>query len=170
MLCDICKKTDATIHLTQIVDGKMLKVDMCEACSKAKGVQDAAAFSLGELLSGFAPSAMEEPQMDAPGVQCPSCGMTQADFKKIGRFGCAACWEAFKEGLGPLLKAMHKSDRHVGKVPSKAAHTLVISEKIKELSEDLQKAVQDEQYEAAAALRDQIRSLEAKLKTHEASE
>jgi len=165
MLCNICKKAEATVHLTQIVEGKMLKVDMCEACSKAKGVQDSAPFSLAELLAGFAaPAPAAEAAPEGPGVQCPACGMTQADFKKIGRFGCAQCWIAFEEGLGQLLKAMHKGDRHIGKVPGKAAHTLVISEKIKMLSEQLQKAIREENYEEAAGLRDQIRLLETKLK------
>jgi protein arginine kinase activator len=166
MVCDICKKAEATVHLTQIVDGKILKVDMCEACSKTKGVQEAAAFSLAELLAGFAPAAPAEEvsQTEGPGAQCPACGMTQADFKKTGRFGCAECWTAFEDGLGPLLKAMHKGDRHVGKAPGKAAHTLAINEKIKELSDELQKAVRNELYEEAASLRDEIRLLEAKLK------
>jgi len=164
MLCDICKKAEATVHLTQIVEGKILKVDMCEACAKAKGVQDSAAFSLAELLAGFAPEpTAEESQTEAPVLRCPSCGMTQADFKKIGRFGCAQCWTTFQEGLSALLKAMHKGDHHVGKVPGKAAHTVVINEKIKQLSEELQKAIRNEQYEEAALLRDQIRMLEKKL-------
>ncbi|MBM3859069.1 MAG: excinuclease ABC subunit B [Verrucomicrobia bacterium] len=165
MLCDICKKADATVHLTQIVEGKILKVDMCEGCSKTKGVQDSAAFSLAELLAGFTPPATEEEKpVEGPGIQCPACGMSQADFKKMGRFGCAQCWTVFEDGLGPLLKAMHKGDRHVGKVPGKAAHTLVINEKIKQLAEQLQKFIRDEQYEEAAAIRDEIRTLETKLK------
>jgi len=170
MQCDICKKADATVHLTQIVEGKILKVDLCEACSKTKGVQDSAGFSLVELLAGFAPpaaattEAAEQGKAEAPGPKCPSCGMSQADFKKLGRFGCAECWETFSEGLGPLLKAMHKSDRHIGKVPGKAAHTLVINEKIKDLSDALQKAIRSEKYEEAASIRDEIRTWETKLK------
>ena len=169
MICDICKKADATVHLTQIVEGKILKVDLCEPCAKSKGVQDAAGFSLAELLGGFAPAAAasatsEETQSESANVSCPTCGMSQADFKKIGRFGCAQCWETFSDGLAPLLKAMHKSDRHIGKVPGKAAHTLVINEKIQLLSDELQKAIRGEKYEAAARLRDVIRTLEAKLK------
>jgi protein arginine kinase activator len=162
MLCDICKKAEATVHLTQIIEGKMIKLEMCEACSKVKGMQDVIGFSLGDLVGGLA--AMEETKAESPGIKCPSCGMMQADFKKIGRLGCATCWETFGAGLGPLLKAMHKSDRHVGKVPSKAAHTLVISEQIKELVEELQKAVKAEQFERAAQLRDEIRGLEGRLK------
>jgi len=163
MLCDICKKNEATVHLTQIVDAKMLKVDLCEACSKAKGVQESAGFSLADLLVGL--GSAEEIKTESPGVRCPVCGFTQADFKRTGRLGCSMCWETFEAGLSSLLKAMHKSDRHVGKVPGKAAHTVVISEKIKELSHELGKAVSAEKYEEAAQIRDQIRELESKLKT-----
>ncbi len=168
MLCDICKKSDATVHLTQIIEGKIIKVEMCEACSKTKGMQDAIGFSLGEL-AGAVGAASDEAKSEAPGPPCPGCGMTPADFKKIGRFGCAQCWETFEPGLTPLLRAMHKSDRHVGKVPSKAAHTLVINEQIKELTEELHKAVRSEQFERAAQLRDEIRALEGRLKQEKIS-
>ena len=162
MTCDICKKHDATVHLTQIVEGKMLKVDLCDACAKTKGVQESAGFSLADLMVGL--GSAEEIKTETPGLRCPACGFSQADFKKTGRLGCAVCWEKFESGLAGLLKAMHKSDRHVGKVPSKAAHTVALSEQIKGLVADLDKAVQDEQYEQAARLRDQIRELETKLK------
>lgn len=161
MVCDICKKNEATVHLTQIIDNKMLKIDLCEVCSKAKGLQEATGFSLADLQVGL--GAGDEISTDI-GAKCPVCGFTQADFKKTGRLGCSACWETFEPGLATLLKAMHKSERHVGKVPSKAAHTLVISERIKELSDDLEKAVREEKYEDAAHIRDQIRQMESKLK------
>ena len=162
MLCDICKKVEATVHLTQIVDGKMLKVDLCESCAKEKGVQEAAGFSLADLLVGL--GAAEEIKVESPGAQCPVCGFTQADFKKTGRLGCSACWETFEAGLASLLKAMHKGDHHVGKVPAKAMHTLALSGKVQELSEQLEKAVREEKYEDAAQIRDEIRELESKLK------
>ena len=162
MVCDICKKAEATVHLTQIVEGKMLKVDLCENCAKEKGVQEAAGFSLADLLVGL--GAAEEIKVESPGAQCPVCGFTQVDFKKTGRLGCSACWEAFEAGLASLLKAMHKGDHHLGKVPTKAMHTLVLSGKIRELSEQLEKAVREEKYEDAAQVRDEIRELESKLK------
>jgi protein arginine kinase activator len=109
--------------------------------------------------------AAEEIKGDAvPGLKCATCGLTQEDFKKTGRLGCAQCWETFEQGLGSLLKAMHKSDHHVGKVPSKAAHTVAITEQIKTLNTALQKAVSAENYEEAARIRDQVRALESKLK------
>jgi len=162
MLCDICKKAEATVHLTQIVDGKMLKVDLCESCAKEKGVQEAAGFSLANLLVEL--GAGEESRIEAPGVQCPVCGFTQADFKKTGRLGCSACWETFEPALASLLKAMHKGDHHVGKVPTKAEHTLALNGKMQELAEQLEKAVREEKYEDAAQIRDQIREMEAKWK------
>ena len=168
MQCDICKKAEATVHLTQIVEGKMLKVDLCESCAKEKGVQEAAGFSLADLLVGL--GAAEEMKVESPGAQCPVCGFTQADFKKTGRLGCSACWETFEAGLASLLKAMHKGDHHIGKVPTRAAHTLVISEKIRQLSAELEKAVHAEKYEDAAVLRDQIRELEKKLEAADATQ
>jgi protein arginine kinase activator len=162
MVCDICKKNEATVHLTQIIDAKMLKVDLCEACSKAKGVQDVG-FAPADLLLGL--GAAEGIKAESPDVRCPVCGFTQADFKKTGRLGCSACWDTFDAGLASLLKAMHKSDHHVGKVPGKAAHTIAMGEKIKELALELEQAVRAEKYEEAAHIRDEIRVLESKLKT-----
>lgn len=149
------------MHLTQIIENKMLKVDLCEGCSKAKGIQEATGFSLADLKVGL--GSGDEISVEA-GLRCPVCGFTQADFKKTGRLGCSACWETFEAGLATLLRAMHKSDRHVGKVPSKAAHTLVITEQIKELTAGLERAVRDEKYEDAAHIRDLIRQLESQLK------
>lgn len=163
MLCDVCKKVDATVHLTQILDGKVMKVDLCEVCAKSKGVQEAAAFSLSDLLVGLG-AADEMKAETTPGLKCLDCGLTQEDFKKTGRLGCATCWETFEAGLASLLKAMHKSDHHVGKVPGKAAHTVVLTEQIKALTEELHKAVGAEKYEEAAQIRDQLRALETKLK------
>ena len=99
----------------------------------------------------------EESKIEGPGKQCPSCGYTQADFKKTGRLGCSVCWEVFETGMSSLLKAVHKGVRHVGKVPSKALHTMELSEKIKQLSEELNQAVAAEKYEDAAQIRDHRR-------------
>ncbi|NQU11770.1 UvrB/UvrC motif-containing protein [bacterium] len=163
MLCYLCKKTEATVHLAQIAEGKMQKIDLCETCAREKGVQDAGTnVSLASLLMGL--GVVDEVQVSESTLRCPACGFTQADFKKAGRLGCSTCWEVFEAGLQPLLKAMHKGDRHLGKVPRKAAQTVALSAKIKELTAKLDQAVQAERYEEAAQLRDQVRALEADLK------
>ena len=163
MLCDVCKTNDASVFLTQIQDGKMQKVNLCDACSKAKGVEDPTGFALADLLLGI--GAAEEIEKGPASQKCSVCGYTQADFKKTGRLGCIACYVTFGEGLSSLLKAMHKGTRHVGKVPQRLHREIQITDRMRSLSEDLQKAVAEENYESAASLRDENKKLESALST-----
>jgi len=137
----------------------MHKVNLCEACSKEKGVQDPTSFALADLLLGI--GAAEEIEKGAPAKNCPVCGFTQSDFKKTGRLGCSECYMTFAEGLGSLLKAMHKGTEHVGKLPERAQRAMALSQRMRALTENLQKAVEAENYETAASLRDQIKQLES---------
>ncbi len=165
MQCDICKEREAKVHLTQIVDGKMQKVDLCEECAKEKGVSDPTGFSLADLLLGLGAADELKPSGESgSAVRCPACGFTQVDFKKTGRLGCPECYHVFEAGLNSLMKAMHKGEQHVGKVPGKAMRNQELSSKLKSLENALKKAVEEEKYEEAALLRDQIRSLESQLK------
>src|SRR3982750_808750 len=107
MLCDGCKCNDATVFLTQILEGKMQKVNLCDACSKEKGVQDPTGFALADLLLGI--GAAEEIEKGAPTQRCPVCGYTQADFKKTGRLGCSTCYATFAEGLTRCSKRCTKA-------------------------------------------------------------
>src|SRR5437773_1913528 len=162
MLCDICKQNVATVHLTQMVEGKTKKVDLCEACSKEKGVSDPTGFSLADLLLGL--GAAQEMEQAAAGAElrCPTCGFTQADFKKAGRLGCADCYTTFAEGLEGLLKTMHKATRHSGKVPQALRLSKDFKEKIKALQKKLDKAVADEDFEQAAKVRDEMKQVKEK--------
>ena len=136
----------------------MQKVNLCDVCSKEKGVQDPTGFALADLLLGI--GAAEEIEKGAPTQKCPVCGFTQADFKKTGRLGCSVCYVTFAEGLGSLLKAMHKGTEHVGKLPRRAHREIELGDRMKSLTQDLEKAVKEENYETAASLRDQIKKLE----------
>src|SRR5829696_4726702 len=106
MNCDVCKQKPATVFLTQIVDGNMQKVNLCEGCSKEKGVTDPTGFALADLLLGL--GAAQELERGGGVQKCAVCGFTQADFKKTGRLGCASCYDTFGDGLQSLLKGMHK--------------------------------------------------------------
>lgn len=139
----------------------MQKVNLCDACSKEKGVQDPTGFALADLLLGI--GAAEEIEKGAPTQKCPVCGYTQADFKKTGRLGCSTCYTTFAEGLNTLLKAMHKGTEHVGKLPQRAHRTMELNDRMRTLTESLEKAVAEENYETAASLRDQIKHLENQL-------
>jgi protein arginine kinase activator len=148
--CDFCSKP-ATVHLTQIVENKVHKVDLCEDCARTKGVTDPSGFSLADLL--MKASLNPEP---VSGVRCEQCGFTQNAFKKQGRFGCPACYDAFRGLLEPMLDGMHKGTNHTGKVPRKAVARKSLYDRLTKLELDLTDAIKSERYEEAARYRDEI--------------
>ncbi len=164
MLCDICKKIEATVHLTEIVNDKMTKLHLCEECAKEKGAEMEEHFGLSDLLAGLADlGATAEPSI-VDSMKCPTCGFTYQDFKKVGRLGCGDCYEAFKKQLAPLLKRIHGADRHVGKIPVTVGKTIKDTRTLQELKMQMEKAIQTEEFEEAAKLRDKIRELEQNSK------
>lgn len=148
--CDLCSKP-ATVHLTQIVNNKIHKVDLCEACAQAKGVTDPSGFSLADLL--LKASLNPEPAGDA---KCATCGFTQQDFKKTGRFGCPACYDHFSKMLEPMLDTMHKGSSHTGKIPQRSAARKSLDERLNRLESELELAIKAERYEDAARFRDEL--------------
>jgi protein arginine kinase activator len=159
MTCDVCKTNTATVYLTQIVDGNMKKINLCESCSKDKGVSDPTGFALADLLLGLGETQQVEQAQSTE--HCPTCGFTQADFKKTGRLGCSECYLTFSEGLASLIKAMHKGTKHTGKVPVRIFRDIVRTGRLTELKRTLEDAVSKEDYESAATIRDEIRQLES---------
>lgn len=159
MKCDVCE-SEATVFLTQIINGQMTTVNLCDACSKAKGVTDETGFGLAEAFLNPVQASM-----DVEAV-CKSCGFTAGQLKKIGRMGCPECYSAFREGMEGLLKSMHKGTRHVGKVPHQIVEHATLVGNLGHLREELADAVRDERYEDAARLKNEIDQLQAKLPTH----
>lgn len=147
--CSLCEQV-ATVHLTQIINNKVQKIDLCEACAQKKGVTDPEGFSLAEMLSNN--NFLNTGEMPT----CEQCGIRIADFKKEGRFGCPSCYLAFKDSLKPVLEEMHVGTVHRGKVPEKSMQQISLSEKIKHLKEQLVQAIKDEAYEDAALIRDEL--------------
>jgi protein arginine kinase activator len=163
MLCDICGKNPATVHLTEIVDDQMNELHLCEECARKKSQDMEQTFGLSDLLGGMADVTKPEKDKEAALVKCPNCGLSYADFKKIGRLGCGECYNAFKKYLVPLLKRIHGSIQHIGKSPEKFAKGLKKTLDIEELRNKLQRAIEQEAFEEAARLRDQIKQLEKKM-------
>jgi protein arginine kinase activator len=166
MLCDVCGKNPATVHLTEIIDEQMNELHLCEECARHKSAAMEQQFGLSDLLAGMADFEKHSSKEEEPvTVKCPSCGLSYADFKKIGRLGCGNCYDAFRKYLAPLLKRIHGSNQHIGKNPLSGKVAAKPSKKkatLTELKSQLQKAVTAEAFEEAARLRDQIRELEAK--------
>jgi protein arginine kinase activator len=155
MQCDVCKSNSATVFLTQILKGELQKVNLCEHCSKEKGVTDPTGFALAEMLWGLGEKQIVAQPREK---SCPACELTQSVFRKAGRLGCAHCYEVFADQVGNLLKAMHKGTHHVGKSPPGCVETPEppVVNRMEQLNEALKLAVAGEQYEEAARLRDEI--------------
>ena len=169
MKCDACKMKDATVHLTEIINNKVTKLHLCEECAREKSHEMEEHFGLADLLSGLTdlvpPSLPGEKEKTSEiNIKCPSCGFTFQNFRKMGRLGCPACYGTFKEQLSPLLRKIHGTDTHTGKMPAKKEVLRGKSEAISDLKTKLEKAIRLEEFEQAAALRDRIRVLERKGK------
>lgn len=173
MTCEICKEREATVHLTQVIEGQVKKLHLCETCAAKSGFDVNGPLSITDILLGMGlqkpesqePAGTPEP-VSASGMErtCPRCHMRRTDFKKGGRFGCADCYAAFADELPPLLKAMHRSERHVGKVPAGQSRRLQFTAELEELRAAQKKAIASEAYEEAAKLRDQIEAATARLR------
>ena len=162
MLCDICGKNPATVHLTEIIDEQMSELHLCEECARQKSEQMEQQFGLSDLLAGLAEFEKPSKDLEAVSLKCANCGLTYSDFKKIGRLGCGECYSAFRKYLGPLLKRIHGSNIHYGKSPLTVTKVLKKKIDLQDLRQKLQKAIETEAFEEAARIRDQIRELEKK--------
>ncbi|HMP89081.1 MAG TPA: UvrB/UvrC motif-containing protein [Kiritimatiellia bacterium] len=163
MLCEICKVEEATVHLTQVVDGSIKKLHLCEQCAQKNGFDLQGPISITDILLGMGGKRDDVMPAVIPEKSCPRCHMRRTDFKKTGRFGCAACYETFSEDLPSLLRAMHRKDRHVGKMPVNEAARVNAMQEMTNLQEALERAISDENYETAADLRDKITMCRRKL-------
>jgi protein arginine kinase activator len=162
MVCDNCGAADAVIHLTQIVNNQMSVCHLCEKCAAAKGLEASDAptnFPLTDFLAQMGGEDAPEPTSETG--RCGFCGLTFADFRETGRLGCPHCWSTFEAHLRGLLRRIHGATSHVGKVYLPPDPTISEREKrLEGLRKRLQRAVDSEDFERAAELRDQIRALE----------
>ena len=160
MLCELCKQSPATVHLTEIVNEQMTELHLCEVCANQKGTQVESHFGLADLLSGLTDFGKTEEAEEIPAKACPNCAMTFDDFRKLGRVGCATCYDTFKRSLGSLLKRIHGSPIHLGKSPVRLVKSAKIRTELAGLKHRLEHAIRLEAFEDAAKLRDQIRRME----------
>lgn len=162
MRCDNCGKGDAAIHLTKIQNNEMNTYHLCEPCAAEEGLdtgQPSAAAPLTDFLAQMGKGISGETAVALGG--CTSCGLTLKDFKKTGRLGCSTCYTQFDQHLRGLLRRLHGGTQHVGKIfLSPDPRQTDRLARIASLRRSLNQAVEGEDFERAAALRDQIRHLE----------
>ena len=161
MKCECCHKTEATIHLTQVIEGEVKKLNLCQICAQKNGIDLNSPISITDVLLGLGQPIDTNLHPDLSGfdLSCSRCQMTRAEFKKRARLGCPECYNAFMGELSALTQAMHHSRQHVGKIPARQGTEARMTAKIGALKKDIETAIAKEEYEVAANLRDQIRLL-----------
>ncbi len=172
MKCTNCGEREGVINLTQIEEGEVRTGSLCAECAKAKGIEtglELASTPLGGFLAALGEGLDQEkdsPLAEALESRCGSCGATLKDFRETGRVGCADCYRTFDTPLRELLRRLHGSTHHSGNryegagelpvaVQAKSAPAMV-----GQLREELRRAIESEQFERAAELRDQLREHE----------
>ena len=170
MLCDDCKKNEACVHITQISPEGKIDKNLCKSCAARYGdliAHQTKNLSVNDFLKGIfsnTPSNQAEVKNAAlTELVCPNCGMTYQDFMHTGKIGCSVCYSAFQQQMEPLLRRIHGSSTHHGKIPHRSGSVLETRHEIEFLRHNLQECVVKEEYEKAAEYRDRIRALEKQL-------
>jgi protein arginine kinase activator len=166
MICTQCGERTAVVNLHQIANGEVVLLHLCEKCAAERGVENTASISktpVGNFLASMSKGLDAAGSLTGAvdGVACPVCRATLDDFRETGRLGCADCYRTFEAPLRDLLRRLHGSSRHFGKRYS--AEGVAGSNgppSSRELREQLQLAVQAENFELAAELRDRLRLVE----------
>lgn len=163
MRCDQCHERDAVVHLTQIAQEQVVTLHLCERCAAEKGVESTSSLAktpVGTFLATMGKGL--EAQSALPGITptgaCPTCGATLADFRESGRLGCADCYRTFEGPLRDLLRRLHGSSRHLGeRYAPRGEEPAAMEPAAAQLRQQLQLAIETENFELAAELRDRLR-------------
>jgi protein arginine kinase activator len=169
MKCQNCNAREANVHVTKIINGVKNEMHLCEDCAKQK--QE---FGINTMSFGFPMSfqnivdglfeVIGTPQpINGQGEACNICGMTFEGFRKNGRVGCSNCYNTFSKNMLPLIKRVHGNIQHTGKIPKRTGGMIRVRRDVEKLKEELRSLVENEEYEKAALVRDEIRNLENEL-------
>lgn len=159
MLCQRCKKNTATVHLTDIVKNEKRERHLCEKCAAEEGVTVKQQVPINELLANF---VMEQSgARELAKLTCPECGTSFLEFRNSGLLGCPGDYDAFAKALVPLLERAHEgASQHKGKSPGRGGVDREKQRQMTVLQRQLAEAVENEDYELAAELRDRMKALE----------
>jgi len=169
MLCHDCGKKEATVHLTQVVNEEKVELHLCRECADKRRFHtpfEGVPFPLAEFLASMLDQSLVKKPSKTSRARCPTCGMHFSDFSKSGRLGCGNCYTTFKSQLNDLLRKIHGSTQHQGRVPLTQSDVMKPLREESKLQEELKKAIREEDFEQAAELRDRIKALSTKNSTH----
>ena len=175
MLCEICKKNQANVHYKYAENGSITEMYLCSSCAKEKGlVKPDGMPTVGFLtqngiyddyfgkspFSTLFPGSGNTKNNSIRQRICPGCGMSESELRSGGKLGCEQCYSVFGDTVEKLLRKMHFSTEYKGKAPEGHCEKISVRAKIEKLKSDMQTAVENQEYEEAAKLRDAIRQLE----------
>ena len=164
MLCQDCQQRIANVHFTKVVNKDKIELYLCESCAKKNGQFNMEIpLNVNNFFSGllgFTGASQFINTLAVPQTFCEKCGLSYEEFQKSGKLGCENCYEIYSERLNPLIRRLHGNTKHKGKVPEKISESLKVSKNIENLKKQLVRAVQEEEYEKAAELRDIIKKAE----------
>jgi len=166
IMCDECGARPANIHLTTIVDGEKRDFNLCSECLARKKELSVDFGAIASRLSKMIRQKQEkaaEPETPIPDISCAQCGTTYAEFRASGHVGCAQCYEAFRQPLTEWMARTHGASRHIGRTSGGMGCAVSLRMKLDKLKRMQKKAIANEEYEQAALLRDQIRTLSAEM-------
>lgn len=166
MLCQDCRKREARVQITQIVNNDKTMLSLCKECAAARGFHsplENAPFPLAEILSGLSEDLPRaKAKQPAESLSCAGCGLTFDEFARLGRFGCGECYKAFRGRLEMVMRKIHGASLHRGKAPVSEVPTGDTEDAIpvreeERLETELKKAVEAEDFERAAEIRDKLK-------------
>ena len=162
MLCQQCKERDAVLNLTHLVGDAVQQVHLCEICAAERGVETTISMPKQSPIGDFLSSVQNQVSaMPGDAARCSYCGTSLRDFRASGRLGCAQCYGAFEQSLRDLLRRVQGNVKHVGRQYEAPTGDSPSSDAtLSHLRQQLTEAISREEFETAAALRDQIRTLE----------
>lgn len=177
MLCQECNQMPATLHFTKFINGEKNEIHICEKCAQEMGEvyinQAGQGFSFNNLLSGLlniepifqSSTASAKPKTEE--LRCKRCNLSFKEFVQVGKFGCEDCYKTFDNQLNPILKRVHSGNTaHIGKIPNRMGDTIHLRKQVAQLKEVLKDLIEKEEFEKAAEIRDEIRSLEKQNDRH----
>ncbi len=171
MLCERCKKNNASLFYKETVNGKTTTMSLCHECAKALESEGKLSLSspfadnfphfgdIDDLFSGFFAPAKKNAVVSAQ-KQCSLCASTFADIVKNGKVGCAECYKTFRDELGKSIRSIHGNVKHIGRVTGPEKEKNEKKKRLAALKKELRSAIDSQEFERAAELRDEIKKLE----------
>lgn len=169
MICDHCGERPASVTVKQNKQGHISERHLCQVCAandhSLHFALEQDPMAIHQLLSNWFPNQQTSiSPIKKEVIACPSCSFTFSKFLSLGKFGCSSCYEVFGSQLDEIFKRLHNGNtEHTGKIPASYGNTLKIKKEIDQLRNQMKSSIETENFEEAARLRDEVRSLSLRL-------